>query len=104
MDSAKLIQVLVFAMAGVIVLIIIASGVHFARAVFNAQLAAEQQRRVLQLTLIAANAAREAQFPQLKQRSGVIVQQPDGSEGIAITMERSSTEASSHIDRQPERY
>jgi len=45
------------------------------------------------MAIAAANAAREASLPQLKQRSGVVVQQPDGTEEIAITVERISGEA-----------
>jgi len=93
MDSAKLIQILVFALAAFIVLIFIVSGVHFVRAVFSAQMAAQQQRHNLQMAVVAANSARESQYPQLKQRDGVIVQQPDGTQQIAITMDRISAEA-----------
>lgn len=87
MDSAKLIQILVFSLAAFIVLILVVSGFHFVRAVYGAQLAAQEQRRVLQMAIIAANAAREAHLPQLRQRSGVLVQQPDGTKEIAITVE-----------------
>ena len=46
---------LVFALAGFIVLIFVISGFHFVRAVYRAQLAAEQQRATLQMAIIAVS-------------------------------------------------